>query len=154
MVMGLLLAAVSGAVVGLQNIFNTKVNEHASGWMTSTLVLGLGFVSSFMFGLAFEGGGLFALDGVQVWHLFVGWLGIGVVICVVQSIQRLGPTLAIAISLVSQLIFALACDGFGWFGMDKLAISPKQLIGVALAIGGILLFKLGGRQQEKKEGRV
>ena len=150
MMMGLLLAAVSGAVVGLQNIFNAKVNEHVSGWMTSTFVLGLGFISSFLFGLAFEGGGFFALDGVQVWHLLVGWLGIGVVICVVQSIQRLGPTLAIAISLITQLIFALACDAFGWFGVDKLTISPKQLIGVALAIGGILVFKLGGRQQELK----
>ena len=61
MILGLLFAIIAGALVALQNIFNSKVNERAGSWATTTLVLGLGFLASLTFGLLFEGGQLFHL---------------------------------------------------------------------------------------------
>ncbi|GJM69272.1 hypothetical protein HMSSN036_14880 [Paenibacillus macerans] len=55
MVLGILLALVAGSLVGIQNIFNNKVNEHTGTWTTTTLVLGLGFAASFVIGLLLEG---------------------------------------------------------------------------------------------------
>lgn len=55
MLAGLVLAIVAGSLVSLQNVFNSKVNERAGSWTTTTLVLGMGFLASLVCGLLFEG---------------------------------------------------------------------------------------------------
>jgi transporter family-2 protein len=60
-------------------------------------------------------------------------------------VRRLGPTYAISIALTSQLVFALLFDSIGAFGLEKVPFTFKQLIGVLVIVGGILVFKLGGR---------
>jgi transporter family-2 protein len=61
MILDLLLALIACSLVSLQNIFNSKVNEHAGAWATTALVLGLGLLASLTFGLIFEGKHLFTL---------------------------------------------------------------------------------------------
>ncbi|MCL6573816.1 MAG: DMT family transporter, partial [Bacillus sp. (in: Bacteria)] len=99
MMLGLLFAIIAGTLVSLQNIFNSKVNERAGSWATTTLVLGLGFLASLTFGLLFEGGQIFNLQNMKSWYWFSGIFGVGVVVCLVQGINWLGPTYAIAIAL-------------------------------------------------------
>jgi bacterial/archaeal transporter family-2 protein len=65
-----------------------------------------------------------------------------VVICLVQGIRRLGPKYAVSIVLTSQLGFALLWDSLGWLGLDKVPFTFKQLIGVLVIVGGIIVFKL------------
>jgi transporter family-2 protein len=113
MILGLLLALIAGSLVSLQNIFNSKVNEHAGAWATTALVLGLGFLASLTIGLIFEGKHLFTLQNMKPWYWISGLIGVGVVICLVQGIRRLGPTYAISIVLTSQLGFALLWDSLG-----------------------------------------
>lgn len=149
MLIGLIFSIVAGALVGLQNIFNSKVNEHASSWMTTTLVLGLGFAASLLLGIVFEGGAMFTLNlsSMETWYWFSGIIGVGVVTCVVQGVRRLGPTFAISVVLITQLITAMIWDTMGWLGLEKVPFSWNKLIGVLILIGGILVFKLGGRQE-------
>lgn len=149
MILGLLLAVLAGSLVGLQNIFNTKVNEHASPWSTTTLVLGMGFAASLAFGLIFQGKQMFALQNMQTWYWFSGLIGVGVVTCLVQGIRLLGPTYAVSISLTAQLGFALLFDSQGWLGLNKVPFTLNQLIGVLVIVGGILVFKLGGREKQQ-----
>lgn len=144
MVIGLLLALLAGSLVGLQNIFNSKVNEQAGTWATTTLVLGLGFLASMTIGFLFEGKQLFALQPMQIWYWFSGLIGVGVVVCMVQGIKRLGPTYAVSIVLTSQLAFALLWDSLGWLGLTQVPFTFKQLIGVLVIVCGIFVFKLGG----------
>ncbi|WP_134684088.1 DMT family transporter [Brevibacillus migulae] len=144
MVLGLFFAVLAGSLVSLQNIFNSKVNEHAGSWQTTTLVLGMGFLASLIAGLFFEGSQLFRLQNMQSWFWFSGMIGVGVVACLVQGIRLLGPTYAISIVLTSQLGFALFADSLGLFGLDKVPFSFQQLMGVVIIVGGILVFKLGG----------
>lgn len=153
MLAGLLFSIVAGALVGLQNIFNSKVNEHAGSWMTTTLVLGLGFGASLLLGIAFEGIGMFRIDvsAMQTWYWFSGIIGVGVVTCVVQGVRRLGPTFAISIVLITQLVTAMIWDSMGWLGLEKVPFSWNQLIGVLILIGGILVFKLGGSQKKSEK---
>lgn len=101
MVLGILLALIAGSLVGIQNIFNNKVNEHTGTWTTTTLVLGLGFAASFVIGLLLEGKNMFALRDMQAWFYFSGLIGVGVVTCMVQGVKRLGPTYAVAIVMTS-----------------------------------------------------
>lgn len=150
MIVGLLLALTAGALVSLQNIFNSKVNEHAGTWTTTTLVLGMGFLASFGIGLLLEGKHLFSLANMQPWYWFSGIIGVGVVISLVQGIRLLGPTYAISIVLTSQLGFALLWDSLGWFGLEQVPFTSKQLFGVLVIIAGVIVFKVGGGRAVQK----
>jgi len=152
MIVGLLLALTAGALVSLQNIFNSKVNEHAGTWTTTTLVLGMGFLASFGIGLLLEGKDLFSLSNMQPWYWFSGIIGVGVVISLVQGIRLLGPTYAISMVLTSQLGFALLWDSLGWFGLEQIPFTSKQLLGVLVIIAGVIVFKVGGGRAVQKAG--
>jgi transporter family-2 protein len=147
MFFGLLMGLFGGALVSVQNIFNSKVNERAGSWSTTTLVLGMGFAASFMIGLIFEGKQMFVLQNMQTWYWFSGIIGVGVVTCMVQGFKILGPTYAVSIALTSQLGFALLFDSLGWLGVDKVPFSINKLIGVLVIIGGILVFKLSEERE-------
>ncbi|CRK82062.1 DMT family transporter [Neobacillus massiliamazoniensis] len=155
MILGLLLALFAGALVGLQNIFNSKVNEQSGFYATTTLVLGLGFLASLTFGLIFEGTHLFNLQNMKTWYWFSGLLGVGVVICLVQGIKLLGPTYAISLALTTQLVVALLSDSTGLMGLEKVPFTPKQLIGVLVIVGGIFVFKfVGGNEKQQVSSKV
>jgi bacterial/archaeal transporter family-2 protein len=151
MILGLLLSILAGSLVSLQSIFNSKVNERAGSWTTTTLVLGLGFAASFIIGFLSEGKQLFILENMNLWYWFSGLIGIGVVTCVVQGVRLLGPTYAIAITLTSQLAIALLWDTFGWLGIEKVPFTLQQLIGVIVIVAGIFVFKLSGETRPKSE---
>ncbi|OZM55779.1 hypothetical protein CIB95_15565 [Lottiidibacillus patelloidae] len=141
MVIGVLLAILAGVLVSMQNIFNSKVSEKAGPWETTVLVLGLGALASFTFGLMSEGRNLFHLPNMELWFWFSGLFGIGVVTSLVLSIRLLGPTFAIAIVLTSELGIALLFDSLGWLGLAKVPFTLNQLIGVLIIISGIYVFK-------------
>ena len=96
MAIGILLALLGGAFVCLQNTFNANVKKQVSVWSTTALVLLLGFLASLAAGLAFEGSRLFEFQA-QPWFWFSGILGVGVVACVTQGVQLLGPSRAISL---------------------------------------------------------
>lgn len=144
---GILLAAIAGALVSMQTVFNNKVNEQTGSWTTTMLVLFMGFVASLLASLIFEGKNTFTLQHVQLWYWFSGMIGVGVVFCLVQGMRRLGPTYAISIVLTAQLGTALLWDSLGWLGLEKIPFTPAKLIGVLVIIGGILVFKFGGRKE-------
>lgn len=150
MIIGLILALIAGSLVSLQNIFNTKVNEKVGSWATTTLVLGMGFLASFIMSIIVEGNRIFTLRNMEPWYWISGLIGVGVVICLVQGTKRLGPTYAISIVLISQLGFALLWDSLGWLGLEKVPFTWKQLVGVIVIVGGILVFKLGGERETQK----
>ncbi|MDF2910650.1 MAG: rane protein, partial [Sporolactobacillus laevolacticus] len=77
MIAGLFFAFIAGSLVGLQNIFNSKVNEHTGLWVTTTLVLGLGFLASLTLGLINDGKNLLNIQNMQPWYWFCGLIGVG-----------------------------------------------------------------------------
>lgn len=149
MLLGLLFAIMAGTLVGIQNIFNSKVDEKAGSWTTTTLVLGLGFLASFILGFIFEGWKMFDLQQMKGWYWFSGLLGIGVVTGIVQAIKHLGPTFAISIVLTSQLGFAVLWDSLGWMGLEKVPFTWQQFLGVLIIIAGAIVFKWSEGGKEK-----
>ncbi len=116
MVIGMIIAAIAGAAISLQTVFNNKVNEQTGSWTTTTLALGMGFVFAAVAAIMSEGRALGQLFEMESWYWFGGVIGVGVVFCLVQAIKRLGPTFTISIVLVAQL--ALPCSGIQWDGWD------------------------------------
>lgn len=142
MALGILLAVVGGTLVCIQNTFNANVKKQVSVWSTTALVLGLGFAASFAIGMAVEGAGLFRFQA-EPWFWFSGIVGIGVVTCVTQGVQLLGPSRAISLVMVSQIFFGLAWDTFGLLGLEKVPFTWKSFSGVILISSGVLLFQFG-----------
>ncbi|MEB2359636.1 DMT family transporter [Bacillus pumilus] len=151
MIIGIVIAITAGALVSLQTIFNSKVNEQTGSWSTTTLVLGMGFIASLLMGLLLEGTGMFRLRHMEAWYWISGAIGVGVVICLVQSIKRLGPTYGISIVLTSQLGCALLFDSLGLLGLEKVEFSLTKLLGVIVIVAGILVFKLTKLESAEKD---
>ncbi|WP_270179772.1 DMT family transporter [Alkalihalobacillus sp. CinArs1] len=149
MMIGLLMAVIAGSFVSLQNIFNSKVSERAGSLVTTTLVLGLGFLASFVIGLFVEGGNLFMLADMKPWYWLIGAIGIGVVVCLVQSINHLGPTFAISIVMASQLGFAILSDSLGILGLKQVPFTFQQLLAVIVIVSGMIIFKMSGKKEEE-----
>ncbi|TCI61776.1 DMT family transporter [Exiguobacterium sp. SH3S1] len=157
MALGMMLAVMGGMLVCVQNTFNANVKQRVGAWATTTLVLALGFLASLFIGLISEGSALFDLRGMETWYWFSGIIGVGVVMSVTQSVQQLGPSYAISIVMVSQILFALLWDTLGWFGLEAIPFTWKTALGIVLIVGGVLLFQLSGkkvvaRQQVKQVG--
>lgn len=150
---GILFAVMAGVFISLQTIFNTRVSGKVGLWATTTLVLGLGFFTSFLMFIIMDDTRLFAVRNVNKIYLFGGFLGVGVVFCIMQAIRMLGPAYAISIVLVSQIFLAVLIDTFGWFGFETISFTMNKLVGLALMIAGIIVFKLkqGKRINAKKE---
>ena len=55
--------------------------------------------------------------------------------------EDLGPAKSGMIIVVSQVTVAYLIELFGLFGVDRVDFEIKKLIGLLLAVGGIILFK-------------
>ncbi|WP_033541814.1 DMT family transporter [Planococcus sp. CAU13] len=153
MALGIFLAIIGGAFVCLQNTFNANVKKQVSVWTTTALVLFLGFAASLAAGLIFEGANLFSFQA-EPWFWFSGIVGVGVVACVTQGVQLLGPSRAISLVMVSQIFFGLMWDTLGWFGLEKVPFTWQSLLGILLISGGVLLFQLGPILEQKRFMRL
>ncbi|MEG0553812.1 MAG: DMT family transporter [Carnobacterium sp.] len=148
--LGLSMAIIAGSFLSLQNIFNSKVNERTGPWAATVLILGMGFLASLVIGFIVEGKHIINFANMETWYWFSGIIGVGVVSCLMQSIKLLGPTYAIAIALTSQLCFALLWDSLGWLGLEQVPFTFQQLLGVLIIVGGIIVFKFGGKTEGAK----
>ena len=55
--------------------------------------------------------------------------------------SNLGPAEAVMIIVTAQVLVAYLIELFGLFGVEKVNFQWSKLIGVLLAVGGIILFK-------------
>ena len=88
---------------------------------------------------------------METWYWFSGILGVGVVMSVTQGVERLGPSYAISIVMVSQILFALLWDTLGWFGLTAVPFTWKTVVGIVLIVGGVLVFQLSGKVKRTSE---
>ena len=73
--------------------------------------------------------------------LLGGILGALITYTVIKSMSGLGPAQAVMIIVTAQLLAAYLIELFGLFGTQKVDFQWHKLIGFAISIGGILLFK-------------
>ena len=136
-------AIVSGALMSVQGVFNEGVTKQTSVWLSAAFVQLTAFlfclVAWLMTGRDSSVGALFRIDNKYM--LLGGILGALITYTVIKSMEGLGPAQAVMIIVTAQLLIAYFIELFGMFGVDKVDFQWRKLIGVAVAIGGILLFK-------------
>ena len=135
----ILFAIISGAAMSLQGVFNTKLGEKIGLWETTVLVQGIALISALIVSFIFGKGNYRELQNKL--YLLGGILGIIITFTVMKSISGMGATCGIAIILVSQLLTAALINAFGLFGSEKISFGFKEILGIAIMIVGIVVFK-------------
>ena len=140
--LGILTALLSGALMSIQGVFNTQVTKQTSLWVSTGWVQFSAFLVCIL-AWFFTGrqsiGALWQIE--NRYTLLGGVIGAFITITVIQSMGTLGPARAAMLIVISQLVIAWVIELFGMFGMEKQPFEWRKLLGMAVAIAGIILFK-------------
>ena len=139
---GILIALLSGALMSIQGVFNTEVTKQTSLWVSTGWVQFSAFLVCILAWLFTGRDSIGALWQVEnKYTLLGGVIGAFITITVIQSMGSLGPAKAAMLIVISQLAVAYIIELLGLFGVEKAAFEWRKILGMAIAILGIILFK-------------
>ncbi len=138
---GIIWSIAAGAAMSLQGVLNTRLSGKIGLYESNLLVQGVAFALSAVAVLFLGKGNFSALAGTNRLYLLGGVLGLAITITVMLAIKGMGPTVAISVILIAQLLVAAIIDAFGWFGTERVAFGWQKYVGVGLMIAGVLFFK-------------
>ncbi len=140
--MGIIVALVSGALMSIQGVFNTKVTEQSSMWAAAGWVQLTAFLTCAAVWFLREREPVAAvLQATPKYMLLGGVIGALITYTVVKSMESLGPAQAAILIVVSQIAVAYGIELFGLFGVEKAAFQWRKLLGAAMAVAGIIIFR-------------
>ena len=139
---GFLIALVSGALMSVQGVFNTKVTEASSMWAANAFVQFTAFLVCIVAWLFADRTSFREVLAVEPkYFLLGGAMGAFITLTVIKSMDALGPAKAVMLIVISQLIIAYLIELFGLFGVEKQPFSWRKVLGALIAIEGFILFK-------------
>ena len=139
--MGFIFSAIAGAAMSIQGVMNTRLSDKIGLYESNVFVQGTAFLFS-LIAMWFLGKGSFKEIGqVNKLYLLGGLIGLVITITVMLGVGKLGPTVAISTILISQLLVAAIIDAFGIMESEKVAFTWTKYLGLALMLGGVILFK-------------
>lgn len=139
---GFLIALISGALMSVQGVFNTKVTDSSSMWAANVFVQFTAFLVCLVAWLFTDRTSFRNVIAVEPkYFLLGGVMGAFITLTVIKSMNALGPAKAVMLIVISQLIIAYLIELFGMFGVEKQPFSWRKIIGALVAIAGFVLFK-------------
>ncbi|MDY5576680.1 MAG: DMT family transporter [Lachnospiraceae bacterium] len=140
--MGFFIALISGALMSVQGVFNTAVTKASSMWVANCWVQITAFLVCFA-AWFFTGresmAKLFTVD--NKYTLLGGVIGAFITLTVIKSVNALGPAKSALLIVIAQLTVSYLIELFGLFGMEKAAFEWRKLIGLLIAVAGIIIFR-------------
>lgn len=139
---GIFIALLSGALMSVQGVFNTEVTKGSSMWVSTSWVQFSALIVCLGAWLFADRGSFLALWQVQPKYMLLGGvIGAFITYTVIKAMASLGPAQAVMLIVVAQLAVAYVIELFGMFGVDKQPFEWRRVLGMAICIGGIILFK-------------
>lgn len=139
---GFLIALLSGALMSVQGVFNTQVTKSSSIWVANAFVQFTALLVCLAVWVCTDRSSLAAVVKVEPKYMLLGGcIGAVITYTVIKSMDMLGPARAVMLIVVAQLLVAYVIELFGWFGVEKQPLEIRKLLGMALAIAGIVIFK-------------
>ncbi len=139
---GFLIAIVSGILMSLQGVFNTEVTKNSSVWSSSSFVHFTALIVCLIAWFVTERTGFAGVLSTRPRYLLSGGvIGAFITYTVIVSMNRMGPAKAVMFIVTAQIISAYLIEVFGWFGVEKQPVTTQKVVGMAVAILGIILFK-------------
>lgn len=139
---GFFAALISGALMSIQGVFNTEVTKQTSLWASTGWVQFSAFMVC-VFAWLFTGrqsiSALWQVD--NKYTLLGGVIGAFITITVIQSMGTLGPAKAAMLIVISQLVVAYVIELLGMFGTTRQPLEWRKVLGMLIAIAGIVIFK-------------
>lgn len=142
MMIGFFIAIISGALMSVQGVFNTQVTKASGVWAAAAFVQCSALLVCLGAWALLERGSLMRVFSVEPKYMLLGGvIGAFITYTVIQSMSSLGPAKAAMLIVISQLIVAYLIEVFGLFGMEKTGFSVRKILGMGIAIVGIIIFK-------------
>ncbi len=139
---GIITALISGALMSIQGVFNTGVTKQTSLWVCTGLVQLTAFLVCVVAWFFTGRESIAAIASVQPKYLLLGGvIGAFITMTVVKSMDGLGPAKATLLIVIAQLSVSYLIELFGLFGADKADFSWRKLLGMAIAVIGIIIFQ-------------
>lgn len=139
---GFFIAIISGALMSIQGVFNTQATKSSGVWAAASFVQFSALLVCLGAWALFERGSLMKVFSVEPKYMLLGGaIGAFITYTVIQSMSSLGPAKAAMLIVISQLIVAYLIEVFGMFGTDKTGFSWRKILGMGIAIAGIVIFK-------------
>ena len=140
--LGIWIAVLSGALMSIQGVWNTQVTKQSSLWVSTGWVQLSAFavcVAAWLFTGRQSVSALWQVE--NKYTLLGGVIGAFITITVIQSMGALGSAKAAMLIVISQLIVAYLIELMGLFGVDKEPFEWRKVLGMLIAIAGIVIFK-------------
>ena len=139
---GFFIAMLSGALMSVQGVFNTKLTESTSLWVANAFVQFTAFLLCIAAWLVTDRSSMRTLFNVEPkYFLLGGVMGAFITLTVIKSMDSLGPAKAVMLIVIAQLIVAYLIELFGLFGVEKQPFVWRKAIGALVAIAGFIVFK-------------
>ena len=139
---GFFIAMLSGALMSVQGVFNTKLSESTSLWVANAFVQFTAFLLCIAAWLVTDRSSMRSLFNVEPkYFLLGGVMGAFITLTVIKSMDSLGPAKAVMLIVIAQLIVAYLIELFGLFGVEKQPFVWRKAIGALVAIAGFIVFK-------------
>ena len=139
---GFFIAMLSGALMSVQGVFNTKLTESTSLWVANAFVQFTAFLLCIAAWLITDRSSMRSLfNGEPKYFLLGGVMGAFITLTVIKSMDSLGPAKAVMLIVIAQLIVAYLIELFGLFGVEKQPFVWRKAIGALVAIAGFIVFK-------------
>ena len=140
---GILVAVLSGLLMSVQGVFTTQVTKQTSLWVSSAFVQLTALAVCLGAWACKDRSSFGALFSVRPWYMLLGGvLGALITVTVIRSVDSLGPARSAMLIVIAQLAGAYLIELFGLFGMEKQPLEWRRVMGLAVSIAGIEIFKL------------
>ncbi len=139
---GFFIALLSGALMSVQCVFNTQVTKTSGIWVANAFVQLSAFLVCMGIWLFADRTSFTSLLRVEPKYMLLGGvMGAGITYTVIKGMALLGPARAVMIIVIAQLIVAYGIELLGWFGVEKQPLEIRKIIGMLIAVAGIVVFK-------------
>ena len=139
---GFLIAMLSGALMSVQGVFNTQVTKVTGMWVSNAWVQFSAFAVCLAAWLITGRDNVALLGKVTPRYMLLGGvIGAGITWTVIKSMEILGPAKAVLSIVVMQVLTAYLIELFGMFGAEKAAFEWRKVLGLLVAILGLVIFE-------------
>ena len=139
---GCFIALISGALMSIQGVFNTQVTKTSGIWVANAFVQFSALLVCLAAWLITDRSSFGTLMKVEPKYMLLGGaIGAVITYTVIKSMEMLGPAKAVMLIVIAQLIVAYVIELLGVFGTDKQPLEWRKVIGMGIAIAGIVIFK-------------
>lgn len=139
---GFFIAMLSGACMSIQGVFNTQVTKTSGIWVANAFVQFTALLVCLVAWALTDRTSFGTIMKVEPKYMLLGGaIGAFITYTVIKSMEMLGPARAVMLIVIAQLIVAYVIELLGWFGVEKQPLEWRKLIGMVIAIAGIVIFK-------------